>query len=322
MPAAASAPIRETQDIADLRYDAFSQFMPKIITGVWAAPETPRLANGKLDEPAFCRGIEFLLERGIKGLSINGSPGEYGLTSDEELTRLLELTRTAGSGKVEVICSIGAAGTHGAVSKGKRAIEAGVKALLLPVPYFVEIEQEDLYAFCHEVARQLPAPILLYNLPAVSAGLDIWTVLALINDLPNIAGINDGSESLDILGALTQTGVDACRVAGHEMALAEALREQVCDAAISGIASVIPELLITLFERGSEPDTFGFIESASLVDQFSKQIAALPAPWGLKLISESRGIGKANFNQPLSERRVQQGRALQAWFETWWAQIS
>ena len=300
----------------------FPRLMPKLITGVWAAPETPRTADGKLDEPAFCAGIEFLLERGIQGFSINGTPGEYGVTSDEELTRLLELIRTAGPGKAEVICSIGAAGTHGALSKGRLAIEGGAKALLLPAPCFVDYEQEDLYAFCHEVARQLPAPILLYNLPTISTGLDIWTVLALINDLPNIIGINDGGESLDILGALTQTGVDACRIAGHEMALAEALREQVCDGAISRIASVIPELLITLFERGSEADTFGFIESASLLDQFAKQIAALPASWGLKLIGESRGIGKAIFNQPLSERRVQQGRALQAWFETWWAQIS
>jgi 4-hydroxy-tetrahydrodipicolinate synthase len=300
----------------------FPQFMPKLITGVWAAPETPRLSDGTLDEPAFCRGMEFLHERGIQRFAINGSPLENCLTSDEELARLLELTRISGPGKAEVICSIGAAGTHGALSKGRLAIEAGVKALLLPVPYFFEFEQEDMYAFCHEVARQLPAPILLYNLPAVSTGLDIWTVLALINDSPNIIGICDGSESLDILGALTQTGVDACRIAGHEMALAEALREQVCDGVISGIASVIPELLLTLFERGIEPDTFGFMESASLLDQVAKQIGALPAPWGLKLIGESRGIGKASFNQPLSERRAQQGRALQDWFETWWAQIS
>ena len=206
----------------------FPHFMPKLITGVWAAPETPRLFDGKLDEPAFCRGIEFLLERGIQGFAINRSPLENSLAPDEELARLLQLIRTSGSGKAEVICSIGAAGTHGSLSKGRLAIAAGVKALLLPVPYFIDFEQEDMYAFCHEVARQLPAPILLHNLPDVSTGLDIWTVLALINDLPNIIGINDGSESLDILGALTQTGVDACRIAGNEMALAGALREQVC----------------------------------------------------------------------------------------------
>src|SRR5208283_850282 len=201
----------------------FPHFMPKLITGVWAAPETPRLFDGKLDEPAFCRGIEFLLERGIQGFAINRSPLENSLAPDEELARLLQLIRTSGSGKAEVICSIGAAGTHGSLSKGRLAIAAGVKALLLPVPYFIDFEQEDMYAFCHEVARQLPAPILLHNLPDVSTGLDIWTVLALINDLPNIIGINDGSESLDILGALTQTGVDACRIAGNEMALAGAL---------------------------------------------------------------------------------------------------
>ncbi len=308
--------------MAHLRYDAvFFETMSKLITGVWAAIGTPRLADGGLDDAAFCHGIEFLLERGIRGLSINGSAGEFCLTTDEELARLLELTRTVSSGKAEVICSIGAAGTHGAVTKGRLAIDAGVRALLLPMPYFFPYEQEDLYSFCHEVARQLPAPILLYNLPRFATGLDIWTVLALINDLPNIIGINDGGDLLEILGAVTQTGLDACRIAGNDMVVAEALREQVCDGIISGIAGVLPELLLTLFERSSEPDTFGFMESTQLLDQLATQIGAFPSPWGLKWIGESRGIGEATFNQPLSERRSQQGRALQDWFRTWWVPI-
>jgi 4-hydroxy-tetrahydrodipicolinate synthase len=290
--------------------------MSKLITGVHAAVGVPRHPDGRLDEVSFRKHIEFLMTRGIRGVALNGATGEYCLTTHEELSRLLAVTRDASGGRLDVICGIGAAGIHDCVKSGMLAAEGGSRALLLPMPYFFPYDQDDLSAFCREAARQLRAPILLYNLPRFTTGLTQETVFELIGECENIIGIKDSSGSLDILQALTKAGLDACRMVGNDTVAAEARQAQVCDGVISGVAGVLPELILGLFE--SDPASADFARSAQRLQEFVEQVDGLPTPWGLKWIGECRGMGPASFSQPVSPRRQEQGRALQKWFEGWW----
>jgi dihydrodipicolinate synthase/N-acetylneuraminate lyase len=62
------------------------------------------------------------------------------------MARMLAICReTMPNG--EVLCSIGAAGLAGCLELGRVAMEGGVRALLLPMPYFFPYSQEDLSAF-------------------------------------------------------------------------------------------------------------------------------------------------------------------------------
>ena len=106
--------------------------------------------------------------------------------------------------------------------------------------------------------------------------------------------------------------MDACRIVGNDSALVQALGEQVCDGVISGVACVLPELLLAVYRRG--PD---FDRACRQLDEFIGAINGFPVPWALKWIGESRGIAPARFGQPLSESRVRQGRDLRSWFERW-----
>lgn len=291
--------------------------MSKLITGVYAAVGVPRHTDGRLDEVSFRRHVEFLMARGIRGVALNGATGEYCLTTHEELARLLAVTRDASGGRLDVICGIGAAGIQDCVRSGMLAVEAGAEALLLPMPYFFPYDQDDLSAFCREAARQLRAPILLYNLPQFTSGLAPETVFELIGDCENIIGIKDSSGSLDILRALTKADSVACRMVGNDTVAAEARQEQVCDGVISGIAGVLPELILDLFE--SDTASVDFARGARRLQEFVEHIDGLPTPWGLKWIGECRGIGPATFSQPVSPRRREQGKEVQKWFEPWWA---
>ena len=96
---------------------------------------------------------------------------------------------------------------------------------------------------------------------------------------------------------------------GNDSALVQALGEQVCDAVISGVACVLPELLLAVWDRGDE--------ACRLLGEFIQAVSPFPVPWALKWIGESRGIATARFAQPLSTARELQGRELQGWFEGW-----
>jgi 4-hydroxy-tetrahydrodipicolinate synthase len=289
----------------------------KLVSGVYAAAMTPRHADGTLDVASFRKSIEFLLKQGIRGLALNGATGEFCLTSRDELRRILELAVDVMAGQGKIVCGIGSASVTECIEKGRLAADGGAIALLLPMPYFFPYAQDDLDAFCRTVAEESSVPVLLYNLPEFTTGLEPSTVQNLVMTCTNIIGIKDSSGSLEILQSLTRAGIECCRMVGSDNVLAEALRKQVCDGVISGVACVLPEVICSLFAYSCHANSAEFIRATRELDELIQQLGHFPVPWGLKLIAESRRIAPASFAQPLSTRRVAQSREFQEWFQAW-----
>ncbi len=289
----------------------------KLVSGVLAAVCTPRQADGSLDEQALRNELEFLMARGIRGFAVNGATGEYCLTAPDELAAITRVASQATAGRAEFLCGIGSAGFQGCIANAEIALAAGAKALLLPAPHFFPYAQEDVEIFCREVACRVTRPILLYNLPQFTTGFDVQTATTLTGGCENIIGIKDSSGSLDILRALSCPDSRACRIVGNDSVLAQALREGVCDGVVSGVACVLPELLLALFEARAEPESDRFRECCRRLDEFIRAVAPFPVPWALKWVGEARGIVPARFSQPLSESRLRQAGELRAWFEEW-----
>ncbi len=281
------------------------------VQGVYAAVLVPRFPNGKLDARAFRAILEFLRARSLTKVVVNGATGEYCLTTPAELAQMLAICRETLHGG-EVLCSIGAAGLPGCLELGRIAMEQGARALLLPMPHFFPYSQDDLRAFCTAVAASLDAPVLLYNLPRFTTPLELETVRALIDAVPNIIGIKDSSGSLKILGGL---GSRACRIVGDDSVLVPALEAGLCDGVVSGVAGVLPELTTLLFDRRNSAE---YPQAAELLAELIHHLSPFPVPWGLKLIAELRGITPAWFSQPFSAVRTTQSEDLRRWFPDWW----
>ncbi len=296
--------------------------MSKLVSGVYAAVSTPRQKDGSLDETSLRTSLEFLLERGIQGFAINGATGEYCLTTSEELKRILRVASDVIPSSAKYVVGIGSAGTYGCVNNGNVAIDGGASGVLLPMPHFFSYTQDDLIAFSEDVADRLPIPILLYNLPQFTNGLDSATVQHLLLTCPNIVGIKDSSGSLETLRNLTANIPESCRIVGNDSALAASLQEHIADGVISGVAGVLPELILSIYTRRNETESAEFRDSVNRLDEFIGQLNVFPTPWGLKIIAECRGIIAASFSQPLSSQRLSQRQSLERWFGEWQAQNS
>jgi 4-hydroxy-tetrahydrodipicolinate synthase len=287
----------------------------KLVKGVYAALLTPRLRNGDFDGNSYRNQLEFLLGKGIEGFALNGATSEYSLITPEELKKILEISKETLANRADFICGVGAATLRAAVKLGQLAMEGGATGLLLPMPYFFPYSQDDLGSFCNSFAKQIPLPILLYNLPMFTSGLEASTVLDLIQQNENIVGIKDSSGSLDILRAITESGLECTRVVGNDSALAPALCEGLCEGVISGVSCVLPEILKAMVE--SAPGSAEFERMSELLNVFTAQLNRFPTPWCLKFISESRKITSAWFPFPLSEGRAAEGAKLVEWFKLW-----
>jgi 4-hydroxy-tetrahydrodipicolinate synthase len=130
-------------------------------------------------------------------------------------------------------------------------------------------------------------------------------------------GIKDSSGSLETLRDLTENNPQSCRIVGNDSALADSLREHIADGVISGVAGVLPELILSIYACRNETDSVEFGKSVNRLDEFIGQLNVFPTPWGLKIIAESRGIIPASFSQPLSSQRLAQSQSLERWFQEW-----
>jgi len=286
-----------------------------LIHGVYAAALSPRDKHGDLDEAALARQLEFLLSSGIRNFALNGATGEYCSTSLSELKRSLHVAKIILPADANFLCGVGAGRLRDTLELGRAGMEAGAQGMLVPMPYFFPYAQNDLSAFVRAVATELPVPMLLYNLPQFTSGLEATTVITLIKECGNIIGIKDSSGSLEILRALTSEGIACSRIMGNDGVLAQALTAGICDGVVSGVACVLPEVIQPLFSNrtGSAP----FRASTKRLKEFIARIDLLPAPWGLKAIAEARGIAAAVYPMSLSTERARQIRDLQEWFKEW-----
>jgi 4-hydroxy-tetrahydrodipicolinate synthase len=288
------------------------------LTGLFAAVPTPRTALGELDEATFDRLIDFVLERGADGICIGGATSEYPhleIAEREVLFRRAAGRLPAGAA---LLSAIGASSVKRVLDLGQYAIDAGSRALLLPMPWFFRYKQDDLAAFCRHVSQTLRAPCLLYDLPEFTNPLDPDTAIHLLRTEEFLVGIKDSSGSADnILRFVQARGVQPWSLLiGDDGAIFDGLRTG-WNGSISGIAGVCPELLVALVQSARNGDRARAEQCRSLLDELIGWIGQFPAPWGVRLGLEVRGIETGSLPLPLSSSRRTQARAFQEWFSAW-----
>jgi len=167
-----------------------------MIHGSLVAIVTP-FKNGKIDEDALKKLIEFQIENGTHGIVPCGTTGESPTLSHEEHEYVIELTVKAVKKRVPVVAGTGSNSTKEAIRLTRFAEQIGADAALLVVPYYNKPTQEGLYLHFKQIASQVRIPLILYNIPGRSGvNLNPETILRLAKDCKNIIGVKEASGSL------------------------------------------------------------------------------------------------------------------------------
>lgn len=282
--------------------------------GVYAALLTPRQADGAVNLNSLRQQLELPARESLTGYALNGATGEFPCASPDELEQMLHVAR-AKAPHAQLLAGIGAGDVRGAVVRGTIAADQGADAVLLPMPSFFPYRQDDLRAFSMAVADAVPLPVVLYNLPQFTSGLEVETVLSLLREHDNIIGIKDSSGTLDIVRAMTVEKVAGARIIGNDSALCPALEDGLCDGVVSGVACALPELMTRIF--AASPTSKGFAQDHALLKELIEHLNPLPTPWGLKVVSEVRGFTTASYPFPLSPERASESAELKVWFAGW-----
>ncbi|MEP7361631.1 MAG: dihydrodipicolinate synthase family protein [Acidobacteriota bacterium] len=292
--------------------------MIQLLQGPMAAPLVARTETGAIDECAFQRNTEFLLQRGVTGICVNGATGEYVAATFDERRRLTELARSE-SGARPVVAGIGSFGLDSTRLLGTAALDAGADALLLPPPYFFTYSAGDLEQFYREAAEAFPGRLMVYNLPWFVTGIAGEVSARIVQTVPGIIGIKESGREIHSLQILSERGSNpVCRLVGNDGNLGTALRNGWCSGVISGVAGVLPELIVSIYTSFGSADKTRFESGVRFLAELIEHLNVFPTPWGLKVIAHCRKLGEQRFLVPVSPERRMQLQAFEAWFSGWW----
>ena len=139
------------------------------------------MKNGKVDELAFRKFVNWQIEQGSHGLVPVGTTGESPTLTPEEHKRVIEICIEEARGRVPVIAGTGSNSTMEAIEYTDHAQEAGADAALVVVPYYNKPTQDGLYAHFKAIADAVDIPIIVYNVPGRTvANISVETLARLV----------------------------------------------------------------------------------------------------------------------------------------------
>src|SRR5437868_11971745 len=134
------------------------------IKGSITALITP-FKDGKVDERAFRKLVNWQIEEGTQGLVPCGTTGESPTLSHDEHDRVIALCVQETNGRVPVIAGAGSNSTDEAIRLTRHAKDVGCDAVLSVTGYYNKPTQEGHYRHFMAIADAVEIPILLYNIP-------------------------------------------------------------------------------------------------------------------------------------------------------------
>ena len=175
-----------------------------IFTGAGTAIVTPFLANGEVDYDTFAKNIEFQIANKIDAIIVCGTTGEASTLSHEEHLDVIRYCVKCVNGRVPVVAGTGSNCTETAIYLSQEAEKAGADALLVVTPYYNKATQKGLYEHFKMVADSVKLPIILYNIPGRTGGVNILpeTVVRLCTEVENIVGVKDATGNISQVAKL------------------------------------------------------------------------------------------------------------------------
>jgi dihydrodipicolinate synthase/N-acetylneuraminate lyase len=286
--------------------------------GVFAAIITPRREGEMVvDLGAMLEVIDFVTARGVNGIALFGSTGEFLHFTPEERGRLIGLA--ARRSRVPLLANVSHSTLDGAIAMAEEAAGSGAAAVLVMPPYYFRYDPGSLRAFFLELGAEVArwTPVYLYNIPAFTNPIPIELAEELLRS-GYFAGIKDSSGEWSYLERLIRLRAEApvTVLCGDDRLFARA-RQAGAQGVVSGVAAAVPELLVAL-ERALLVNDGALAERfQARLEEFISWIDRFPAPVGIREAAAVRGVKTGESAAPLGEEGRAALEQFRNWFRAW-----
>lgn len=164
--------------------------------GLTVATITP-FKDGKVDEAALKKQVEWHIEQGTNGLCPVGTTGECPTLSHAEHERVIAIVCQQAAGRIKVMAGTGSNSTSEAIELTKYAKSVGADGAMMVAPYYNKPTQEGFYQHYKAVSEAVDIPIILYNIPGRTAKNMEPETIARLGELKNIVAIKEATGLMD-----------------------------------------------------------------------------------------------------------------------------
>ncbi|MFA9390224.1 MAG: dihydrodipicolinate synthase family protein [Prolixibacteraceae bacterium] len=228
----------------------------KNLKGIVPPLITPLLSADELDVEGLQRLIEHILKGGVSGLFVLGTTGEFSSLSYRLRREMVERTCKQVAGRVPVLVGITDTSIVESIDLANYARDCGADALVAAPPYYYGAAQPELIEYFESLARKVPLPLYLYNMPVHTKVMIDPATVRKIAEIPSVVGLKDSSANMAYFRLLQFAMRDYPEFqlfVGPEEMMADAVVLG-ADGGVNGGANMFPKLYVDLYNAAAARD--------------------------------------------------------------------
>ena len=188
--------------------------------GYWPACPTPFGSGGSVDVESLRALVEWYIGRGMHGIFINGTSGEWFSQAPEERRLVAETAIDQVAGRVTIVIGCTSLTARDAVALGRHALAAGADGIGSTPPPYSKTYPDETVRYFQDISDGVEAPLMVYNWPhgtSVDIGPDLAERIAAVD---NVVAIKDSTPDLEQFFETTRRVLGSVRVFGPFMSVA------------------------------------------------------------------------------------------------------
>jgi 4-hydroxy-tetrahydrodipicolinate synthase len=163
------------------------------LEGVIPALATAMREDGSVDLSLVETQAAYLGAESICGLFIGGTTGEGAYLSTAEKVAVFEAARRAVGREVALCLACIQPSTRQVLEEMRQMARLAPDFIVAVTPYYMAVSQEAVLEHFRAIAREAPAPLIVYNIPQnTHTPMALHTILELTGE-KNIAGLKDSA---------------------------------------------------------------------------------------------------------------------------------
>lgn len=277
--------------------------------GIFAPIPTPFSIKDKaINFDLIERHLRFLSERGVNGIVVLGTNGEFPSLSIEERKNIIAWVMKFRA-DLKVIVQTGTSSFVETVGLCDYAREKGADAFLISCPYyFKNIADHALVDYYCEIFNRVESPIFLYNMPQnTHVAITRATIDALL-PFRHLLGLKDSSGAWEDTKSYIESFRNLHIFVGNDMLITSGFQAG-AGGSITASANSVPELLVEIFAARNDPQKQNAIQKR--LSDYRQLFQKYPIHAATKYVLHLRGFAESAVRAPLQNLTESQKRELE-----------
>lgn len=270
------------------------------LKGIITAMVTPFTEKAEIDQVSTKQLVNRLIDKGVSGLFILGTNGEFHVMTRTEKLAFAELVIKETAGRVPVYVGTGGNSTNEVISLSNEMAKLGADALSVISPYFVGLSEEEVTEHYLKIANEVKVPIILYNIPK-NTGINISSkTVSQLAKHPNVIGMKDSSGDLANLESYIKATKDQAFdvLVGSDSLILKALKAG-ATGAVAATSNVLTTNDIAIYDNWQKGNLAEAQKMQDSIEEFRRVLKFGTLPSVLKAAITNQGINVGDPRLPV-----------------------